>query len=262
VTTALRDLYDTQLRAHVPEPLPEGLVVERDGPLVRTYGLGPQGWVEYRDLGEPGERELDELIARQVLRFAELGLPFEWKFHSHDRPAFLEERLLAAGFVPEDLETVLIAEAAGVPAGAPPARVVLREVRERADLERIDELAAVVWGEERGWRAESLGKELAADPEGIAVVVAEADGALVSAAWVRFPAGTEFATFWGGSTHPEWRGRGIYRALVAHRAALAVARGRRWLEVDALPTSRPILERLGFRAVTETRPYVWTPSSS
>jgi GNAT superfamily N-acetyltransferase len=237
VTTALRDLYDTQLRAHVPEPLPEGLVVERDGPLVRTYGLGPQGWVEYRDLGEPGERELDELIARQVLRFAELGLPFEWKFHSHDRPAFLEERLLAAGFVPEDLETVLIAE-------------------------RIDELAAVVWGEERGWRAESLGKELAADPEGIAVVVAEADGALVSAAWVRFPAGTEFATFWGGSTHPEWRGRGIYRALVAHRAALAVARGRRWLEVDALPTSRPILERLGFRAVTETRPYVWTPSSS
>ena len=45
MTTALRDLYDTQLRAHVPEPLPEGLVVERDGPLVRTYGLGPQGWV-------------------------------------------------------------------------------------------------------------------------------------------------------------------------------------------------------------------------
>ncbi|HET7573278.1 MAG TPA: GNAT family N-acetyltransferase [Gaiellaceae bacterium] len=256
---ALRDLYDAQLRAHVPEPLPAGLVVERDGPLVRSYGLGPQGWVEYRDLGDLSAAELDELIARQVARFSELGVPFEWKFHSHDRPAVLEERLVAAGFVAEDLETVLVAEAAAVPAGEPPQGVRLREVRERADLERIDDLAAVVWGEGERWHAEVLSGELAADPDGIAVVVAEAEGAVVSAAWVRFPAGTEFATFWGGSTHPDWRGRGIYRALVAHRARLALARGRRWLEVDALPTSRPILERLGFRAVTETRPYVWTP---
>jgi GNAT superfamily N-acetyltransferase len=259
VSAALRALYDAELRAHVPEPLPDGLVVERDGPLVRSYGPGPQGWIEYRDLGEIGERELDELIARQVARAAALGLPFEWKFHSHDQPPFLEARLLAAGFVPEDLETVLIAEADDVPAGAPPDGVRLREVRDRPDLERIDDLAEVVWGEDERWHADGLGQELAADPGAIAVVVAEADGVVVSAAWARFPAGTHFATLWGGSTHPDWRGRGIYRALVARRAQLARERGRRYLEVDALPTSRPILERLGFGAVTDTRPYVWRP---
>ena len=43
-----------------------------------------------------------------------------------------------------------------------------------------------------------------------------------------------------------WRGRGIYRALVAHRASLAVKRRRRYLEVDASDDSRPILERLGY----------------
>jgi GNAT superfamily N-acetyltransferase len=255
----LRALYDAQLRAHVPVPQPAGLVVERDGPLVRSHGLGPQGWVEYRDLGDLGERELDELIARQVDRFAELVLPFEWKFHSHDRPPFLEERLLAAGFVPEELETVLIGEAAGVPEAPEPAGVALREVRERRDLERLDDLAAVVWPGDGRRRADGLAQELAAGADGIAVVVAEAGGAVVCAAWARFPAGTEFATFWGGSTHPDWRGRGLYRALVAYRARLARERGRRWLEVDALPTSRPILERLGFRAVTGTRPYVRTP---
>ena len=68
------------------------------------------------------------------------------------------------------------------------------------------------------------------------------------AGWVRFPSGTDFATLWGGATLPEWRGQGIYRALVAQRTRLAAERGRRYMEVDASDDSRPILERLGFTA--------------
>jgi GNAT superfamily N-acetyltransferase len=89
--------------------------------------------------------------------------------------------------------------------------------------------------------------------------VAEAAGAVVSAGWVRFVAGSGFATLWGGGTLPAWRGHGIYRALVAQRATLARRRGYRHLEVDASDDSRPILERLGFAAVTTTTPFVWTP---
>jgi GNAT superfamily N-acetyltransferase len=76
---------------------------------------------------------------------------------------------------------------------------------------------------------------------------------------VRFPEGTEFGTLWGGATLPAWQARGIYRSLVAHRGRLAAAQGRRYLQVDASPDSRPILERLGFVAVTTTTPYVWSP---
>jgi hypothetical protein len=47
-TDRLLDLYDAQLRAHVPDPLPAGVTVEREGPLVRTFGFGHHGWVEYR----------------------------------------------------------------------------------------------------------------------------------------------------------------------------------------------------------------------
>ena len=61
---------------------------------------------------------------------------------------------------------------------------------------------------------------------------------------------------------PAWRGRGIYRATVAHRANLAAERGFRYLEVDASDASRPILERLGFTAVTTTTPYVWSPPAA
>jgi GNAT superfamily N-acetyltransferase len=256
----LLELYNTQLRAHVADPLPAGVTVERDGPVVRTLGFGKAGWVEYRDLGDLSEAELDALIQAQIARFAERGESFEWKFHSHDRLPFLEERLKAAGFVGEELETVVIAETAALAdAGPAPAGIVLREVFERADFERIGAMEAAVWGSDASWYPNALEQERAADSEGIAIFVAEADDVVVSAGWVRFPTGTDFATFWGGSTLAEWRGRGIYRALVSRRAQLAAERGRRYLEVDASADSRPILERLGFQAVTQTRPYIWSP---
>ncbi|MEV1320266.1 GNAT family N-acetyltransferase [Micromonospora arborensis] len=76
---------------------------------------------------------------------------------------------------------------------------------------------------------------------GAVVLVAEAAGRVVSAAWlvVVIP-GTEFAALWGGSTLPQWRRKGIYRALVARRARVAADRGVRYLLVDgcfSLPVS-------------------------
>ena len=52
---------------------------------------------------------------------------------------------------------------------------------------------------------------------------------------------------------------GVYRAVVAYRANLAAQRGLRYLQVDASDDSRPILERLGFVAVTTTTPFTWSP---
>jgi GNAT superfamily N-acetyltransferase len=259
-TGELLTAYDAELRAHVPPRLPTGVSVERDGPLLRFLGFGGGGAVVYRDLGGLAGAELDELIARQVDVFAERGEPFEWKLHGHDRPADLPERLRAAGFVSEEQETVVIAPVGGV-AGEPrlPHGVSLREVTERADLDRIAALEETIWRDDRGWLAESLEAERDADPEAIAIVVAEAGADVVCAGWVRFAEGTDFATLWGGGTLPEWRGRGIYRATVAYRASLAAGRGYRLLQVDASDDSRPILERLGFRAVTTTTPYVWSP---
>jgi GNAT superfamily N-acetyltransferase len=105
-----------------------------------------------------------------------------------------------------------------------------------------------------------LGSELAVDPGAISIFVVEAADEVVCAAWIRFERGTGFGTLWGGATLPQWRRRGIYRATVTHRANLARDRGFRYLSVDASDDSRPILERLGFVAVTTTTPYVWSPA--
>jgi GNAT superfamily N-acetyltransferase len=258
---ALLDAYDAQLRARVPDRLPSGVEVERDGPVVRFAGGAGGGWVLYRDLAGLDGAELDGLIARQVEVFAARGDRFEWKLHGHDLPADLPDRLRAAGLESEEQETIVIAPVAEI-AATPvlPEGVSLREVTERHDFDRIVALEEEVWGEPHGPLADMLEEEHAVDPEAITVVVAEADGRVVCAAWVRFEGDTDFATLWGGATLEAWRGQGIYRATVAYRANLAAVRGYRLLEVDASDDSRPILERLGFVPVTTTTPFVRSPA--
>lgn len=253
--------YDAQVRDRVPDPLPRGVTVERDGPLLRFFGLAGRGFVVYRDLGGLEGADLDKLIARQVHVFAQRGERFEWKLHGHDRPRDLPQRLRAAGFVPEETETVVIARVADIAGEARlPENVSLREVTSRADFERIAALEQAVWGDQdqQSWLVDMLESERAVDPDALTVVAAEVGATVVCAGWIRFERGTEFATFWGGATLPEWRRRGIYRATVAYRATLAAERGFRYLETDASDDSRPILERLRFSAVTTTTPYVWS----
>lgn len=245
--------YDSQLRARETPPGDE--IVEWDGPVRRIAGGIHGGFLEYKDLDGLSGDALDALIARQRDYFAARGERFEWKTRGHDQPEDLPQRLIAAGFEPEEQETVLIglAERYANRSPALPDGLVLRETSSPEDYDRIAEMNTVVWGEDLGWLAEMLRKETQI------VYVVEAGDTVVSAAWIRFVPGTDFAGLWGGSTLEAFRGRGIYKALVAVRAADAVDNGHKYLQVDASDDSRPILERLGFVAVTTTTPYIWRP---
>jgi hypothetical protein len=257
----LRAAYDAQLRGVTP---PGGAArIETDGPLTRVVG-GHRGFVTGpRDLGVYGA-ELDALIERQRDLFAARGEEVEWKTRGHDLPADLTDRLRAAGFVAEAEETVLVGESAVLAADPVlPDGVTLRRVTERQDLELVAAMETTVWGEDWSWLADDLADRVAHAPDDIVVLVAEtgagADAEVVCAAWLVFKEGADFGGLWGGSTLEEWRGRGLYRAMVAHRARLAAARGVPYLYVDASADSAPILTRLGLHAVTTTTPYVWSP---
>jgi GNAT superfamily N-acetyltransferase len=248
------------MRGAPPTP-PVGTKYEHDGPLLRIVG-GHRGLITGpRDLGVRGA-VLDRLIARQRDLFARRGEAVEWKTRGHDEPADLAARLRRAGFVPEERETVLVGRAAALAAESqPPRGVVIRQVTTGGDLRRIAAMQGAVWGQDMSWLADDLLGRLATASGDLIVLAAEADGLIVSAAWLVLQPGIDFAGLWGGSTLAPWRGRGIYRALVARRARLAAARGVTYLQVDASDDSEPILRRLGFSAVTTTTPYVWTPTA-
>ncbi len=129
---------------------------------------------------------------------------------------------------------------------------------EVVDAEGVRALVSVhdaVFGENHSALGRVLLEALHHRPASFAGVIAVAGDLPIASGRVEFNAGTEFAGLWGGGTLPAWRGRGVFRSLVAYRAALAAARGFRYLQVDALPASRPILERLGFVELATTTPF-------
>lgn len=139
-----------------------------------------RGFVGYRSLA--GEQDVDALIARTVAFFGARGEAFEWKAHGHDQPADLPDRLRAHGFVPEDVETVMIGETTLLARDPlPPEGVVLSEVTQLDDFRRIADLESAVWGAEWSWLAADLAGR---DPSGVTVLVAKAGDAVVSAAWL------------------------------------------------------------------------------
>lgn len=253
-------LHDEQVRGTIAARLPKNWKPSWDGPLLQIATPG-RGLAFAQELDGLSVEELDALIGRVRDRSAALGQAVEWKTYGHDRQD-LTERLRLAGFVPEDEETVVVGLATTLTAaGDVPDGIAIRATSDLADLERIAAMESEVWGVDWSWLAEDLRDRIESAPENVVVLVAEAAGQVVSAAWLVIIPGTEFAALWGGSTLAQWRRKGIYRALVARRAQIAADRGIKYLMVDASEDSRPILERLGLHAVSTTTPWVWSPTA-
>ncbi|GAA1368940.1 GNAT family N-acetyltransferase [Streptomyces beijiangensis] len=254
---AVRAVFDRQMRRETPGDGP-GVRVERAGDVVRqTGGGGDWNGVLWSGLGEDGA-DADAVIAAQVKHFGALGLEFEWKLYSHDTPHDLGARLAAAGFEAEPAEALMVAEVAELPTEVRlPEGVRLVPVTDAAGVRLMGEAHDEAFGSDSSRIQHQVLTRLEADPEGLVAVLAMAGDRPVCAARIEFQTGTDFASLWGGGTAPEWRGKGIYRALVAYRAAIAAERGYRYLQVDATDDSRPILERLGFTRLSTTTPYVY-----
>ncbi|HVL89201.1 MAG TPA: GNAT family N-acetyltransferase [Actinomycetota bacterium] len=245
--------FDDDMRRTPPAGV-EGVRIELDGRVRRAVGLDDTGWfaVEWSDLDES---TAEEAIARQIERFAALGRSFEWKYYDYDRPADLEQRLVAAGFVAEEDESVMIGSVATLPRSDPPDGVRIIEVADEAGVDALIAVHDAAFGHPQPRYRETLLAQIRAGDRTNVLVVALAGETAVSAARLEMPPGRRFASLWGGGTVPDWRGRGIYRALVSYRAGIAAERGYEFLHVDASSQSRPILERLGFVRIARTTPY-------
>ena len=257
----LRAAFDEQVRRNTTTLLP-----------------GVAGFLDTGDvvceLAVPGQRRscvswsgldptsADAAIAGQVDYFRGRGEVFEWQLLGYDQPADLGERLVRAGFVPDEEEVLLFAETAAVPQDvAPPDGIRLVEVTDAAGVEAAAETQEDLRpGSER--RARHVRRMLAglADDR-LAVVLALAGDEPVCSAVVAFGPGPDFAGLYTAATRTGWRGQGIYRSVVAYRVRLAAARGFRYLRVDTTTMSRPVLCRAGFEPVSATTTYVWTPGA-
>ncbi len=253
---ALLSAYDEHLRteAEVRAAVSGG----RLGPLWLARFAGDEGFITYRDL--VGITDIDGLVSEALSRFSgDASIrEVEWKSRSHDVAPGLHEALVAHGFVPQEPESIMIGELHGLVAEAPhPAGLTVRRVTEEGEVRAVSALQDLVFeGAVSEANADELMRRLNTDPH-MQLWAAEVSGEFVAAGRVELVPGTPFAGLWAGATREEWRGRGIYRALTAARAAAALERGKALAHSDSTENSRPILERSGMVKVSTTTPYIW-----
>lgn len=250
----LLSVYDGQVRR---PPSAIAAFVE-DGPVVR-FLQEPAVVIGLPDLGVTGTC-LADLIVRQR-DFPPQGQGVIWKTWRHDRPLELPTALTANSFVAECSEDVYVGLAEEVAAQRKDLPVEVRRVTDRADIQRVADMLA---GMGEGYP--SLGPELIdrVEQTGTIVLAAEVQGEPVSAAWLEWIPGTEFAGLWGAGTVPQWQNKGIHGSLIVQRAEIAFAsdRGVKYLYAETHSDgSRRNLRRMGFTFITTTTPYVWRPSA-
>lgn len=252
------EAYDRQLRTDAETP--GAIAVKRLGPLWLVTFAGGRGFVTYQNLGGADVVTIAGWVGEALAHYrADAAITrVEWKTRGHDRAPGLHDALVSSGLVAGEPESIMIGEARVLAVDvALPGGVGLRTITSEPDVRAMCAMQGEVFGDPDAEETANTVLRRLATVDGMQLWVAEAGGQIVSAGRLESAAGTEFAGIWGGVTRPQWRSRGIYRALTAARARSALALGKRLMHSDSTEFSRPILERAGLVKVSVTTPYTW-----
>jgi ribosomal protein S18 acetylase RimI-like enzyme len=229
--------------------------------VVRWSADGDVGWSEVA-WSNLDESNADGAIANQIEFFCSRDQSFAWRVYDSDQPSDLGSRLERTGFTFDDESELMIAQVDDVPHDVNlPHGVTLTFENDFLGIDRLIEVHERVFGTDHSQLRRSLQRQFLSSPSMSELVVAMADGGPISSSRIEFLPDRQFASLWGGSTLPEWRGKGLFRAMVAHRARAAAQRGYSYLYVIASSESRPILERISFVSFGPVMTYMWQPSA-
>ena len=201
-----------------------------------------------------------EVIDQQVEHYGSLGLSFEWKVCSATSTSEFLGQLKAKGFDIGPKEVVVVFD---LSEGAEELLLNQEGSVRITNPIHIEDYRAVVhaaFGRRKDESADQLRACMEAGDESHLGFLVYSDSRPVSAGRLYTDPSSAFAGLYGGGTIPDCRGRGHYRSLIGARAEVALAKGAGYLQVDAMPTSLPILLRLGFQPIADSWACNWTPA--
>lgn len=210
--------------------------------------------------GDAGD-VIDEIHATVAPRH----LPIMWTLDPETEPKDFSDHLAARGINPAPHSPEAAVMVLGIGASIDVPDVDGLEIRDAlADLESYRQADAVnaeafdsaLRGEtQQEIEAQERRRRNAIAAGNRTFLLATIDGEPAGSAWMTVH-GLQGALINGGAVRARFRGRGVYRAMVAIRLGLARKAGVPGLAVWGGPMSAPILERLGFQKVSWRRFYV------
>ena len=222
----------------------------------RTHVSGKLNFVQL--IADPGD-DLEAEIVAQINYFRAQSLSFEWTVESSLMPPGMMDLLRHHGFQVGHPESVVVRSVADAES---PGLDRVKEVQSEADLAAFKDVASEVFRKDYSLTTQDLRDHIQAGNKDHVAFLGIRDGNPVAVARLYSSCGGPIAGLYGAGTSPAYRGQGHYRDLIAARAAFAQSRGSKLLRVDALPTSLPILLRLGFTKICESWPCVWHPPAN
>ncbi len=203
-----------------------------------------------------------EVISEARTHFAPRGLPFMWILDPGTQPPDFPDRLAAGGVFPELHAPAADVMVLGVETHVEAATVEIHDAL--ADIESFraaDAVNAEAFGDsprEPGAQERRRLHQLEAGNRRLLFVTVDGEPA-GSAGMTLYPPAAAIIN--GGAVRSKFRGRGIYRAMVAARLAIAREAGIAGLVVWGGPMSAPILRKLGFETVGWRKFYLDHPTS-
>lgn len=244
----LLELFDKELRRNWHSP---GFRREETEYVIRHVSMyGERGFIIGSDVNGQNARQV---IQHELSYFNGLGIGFEWKVYSYDKPEYLKDILEEEKFSIDPQEALMVLDVTTIPPHSQLYKHVdTKEIVDEKGIRELISLIDIIWEESHEELGNRLWRDKQADPESLYLYGVYDNDQLVSAAWIYFEKNTSFASLWGGSTLPDYRGKGFYSSLLAIRAKKALEMGYRYLTVDASPMSEPILEKHGFQCLAYT----------
>jgi GNAT superfamily N-acetyltransferase len=238
----LRAVVEAPRRAFVP--MPGTQVIERAGWLQLITPSFPRGGFNDVAYSRLKDEEADGVIDATIAEYARLDLEFRWIVSPDSTPLDLADRLERRGLIRHEVSGMVRAtNAFEAPRIEGDIAVEHIELKSEAAFSHVTA---------RGWKMDEASlatyhRLVLAEPERHHLFLARLNGE--PAASASYVAGEDSAYLMGGVVLPAFRGRGLYRSLVATRVRHARDRGLSLATCHAGRMSAPILERLGFETI-------------
>ncbi len=172
------------------------------------------------------DENADSLIREEIVRTQYLKLDLEWKVFSFDFPD-LVRRLKSAGFSVGEHEAMVVYDLSeGLKAIDEHARSAASRVVNMRGLDDYQAAYAAAFDKDCSTTVAQLAGAVKSGHRGHDAYVAYVDSMPASVGRLYTNPKSAFAGLYGGGTSPDFRGRGLYRSIVAARARDALVQER------------------------------------